>query len=382
MRALRRGLGSEPLAAGLLVITWSSGFIGAALGTAVSTAATLLMWRFIMLAVPLLAWRFLIKRRRLAPREIAVQALLGIFSQSIYLLSMFTAVQHGVTSGIVSLIDALQPVCASAVAGLILSERVSLRRWSGLTIGLLGVGIVISGDLGFRPGVPAWAYAVPFAGMVALTAATIIERKAGLRTPLPDSLAVQCGASAVFFTMLGLSTGQAVMPVSGRFWIAVGWLVVLSTFGGYGLYWIILRRHGVAYVSSLIYLTAPATMIWGWLMFGDQVSAVSGGGLAVCLVGVLPVRARRETASSPTSHVRLRVPRPAWESYTRVCERLGRDWADDLLAHMLGQISEYGDDNDLAVLGTRCGQTAINASYERPGAVIETFGSCPNGLRM
>lgn len=356
MHALRRGLSSDPLAAGLLVIMWSSGFIGAALGTAVSTAVTLLMWRFIMLAVPLLAWRFLIKRSRLAPREAAVQTLLGLFSQSIFLLSTFTAVQHGVSSGIVSLIDALQPVCASALAGLILSERLSLRRWSGLAIGLGGVGIVISGDLGLRPGVPAWAYAVPFAGMAALTAATIIERKADLRTPLPESLAVQCGASAVFFTVLGLCTGQAVMPASGRFWMAVGWLVVLSTFGGYGLYWIILRRHGVAYVSSLIYLTAPATMIWGWLMFGDQVSAISGAGLAVCLVGVLLVHVRRETAGSPMSHIRLRVPRPACEAYSRVCERLGRDRTDDLLAHMLCRISEHGDHTDLAALeaaGTR-----------------------------
>ncbi|MFI5526702.1 DMT family transporter [Streptomyces platensis] len=290
--------------AAAFVIMWSSGFIGAGLGTAVSSAVTILMWRFIAVAAALLTLQFAIKRHRLTPREIVVQSLLGLFSQSIYLFSMFGAVQLGVTSGIVSLIDALQPVCASALAGLVLSERASARQWGGLGVGLIGVTIVIGGDLGLRPGVPAWAYLIPFVGMVALTAATLIERKAKLHTSLTDSLAVQCGASAVFFTVVGLSTGQAAMPTDGQAWLAIAWLIALSTLGGYGLYWIILQRNGVTYVSSLIYLTAPATLIWGFFMFGDAISLVSGLGIAICLGGVALVHSqhsrRSEKAAEPS----------------------------------------------------------------------------------
>ncbi len=310
MNGLRAGMRSGPVVAGLFVVMWSSGFIGAAIGTAVSSAVTLLMWRFIALAVMLLTWQFVIRRRRLTPREIVVQALLGLFSQSIYLLSMFKAVELGVTSGIVSLIDALQPVCASALAGLLLSERVSARKWAGLAVGLLGVCVVISGDLGLRPGVPTWAYVVPFAGMAALTVATIIERKTDLRTSLSDSLAVQCGASAVFFSVIGLCTGQAAMSFRGQFWLAILWLIVLSTMGGYGLYWVLLQRHGVAYVSSLIYLTAPATMVWGFIMLGDRISLVSGLGLLVCVAGVALVQARSRTVDRPPAALE---PRPADE---------------------------------------------------------------------
>ncbi|MCM2579607.1 DMT family transporter [Streptomyces meridianus] len=298
MDGLRAGLKAQPVVAAVFVIMWSSGFIGAAIGTAVSSAVTLLMWRFIVVGVLLVTWQFVIRRRRLTLREVAVLALLGIFSQSIYLFSMFKAVELGVTSGIVSLVDALQPVLASTLASLLLSEYISLRKWAGLAIGLLGVGVVISGDLGLRPGVPTWAYAIPFVGMVALTVATIIERKANLRTSLSDSLAVQCGASAVFFTVVGLWTGQAPMSTDGQFWLAIAWLIILSTMGGYGLYWIILQRHGVAYVSSLIYLTAPATMIWGYVMFGDRISLVSAVGLVVCVAGVYLVHRRNSAATS------------------------------------------------------------------------------------
>lgn len=300
-KGLRVGLRGEPVIAGVFVIMWSSGFIGAAIGTEVSGAETILMWRFITLAVLLLTFQFVIRRRRLTRRELIVQALLGLFSQSVYLFSMFKSVELGVTSGLVSLIDALQPVCASAMAGLMLSERIPLRKWGGLFVGLLGVTVVISGDLSLRPGVPGWAYLVPFVGMAALTVATIIERKADVRIPLTDSLAVQCGASAVFFTLVGLWTGRAAIPTSGQAWFAIAWLIVLSTFGGYGLYWIILQRHGVAYVSSLIYLTAPATLLWGFVMFGDKISLISCFGILVCLAGIMIFHTSSSATGSDTS---------------------------------------------------------------------------------
>ncbi|MFF7092522.1 DMT family transporter [Streptomyces rubradiris] len=296
--------------AALFVVMWSSGFIGAGLGTAVSSAVTILMWRFIAVAAVLLSLQFLVRRRRMTPRAIAVQALIGLFSQSVYLYSMFSAIDLGVTSGIVSLIDALQPICASALAGLVLGERTSGRQRLGLGVGLAGVAVVIAGDVGLHTEAPAWAYLVPFAGMVALTVATLIERKARLETPLMDSLAIQCGASALFFSVVGLATGQAAMPTEAQAWLAILWLIALSTLAGYGLYWYILKRRGVTYVSSLIYLTAPATLVWGFFMFGDAISLLSAVGIAVCVAGVALVHSRHASDAAPLLE---EPPRPADE---------------------------------------------------------------------
>jgi drug/metabolite transporter (DMT)-like permease len=290
--------------AALFVIMWSSGFIGAGIGTAVSSAVTILMWRFIAVGAALVVLQFVIRRRRLSLREVAIQAAVGLLSQSVYLYSMFGAVDLGVTSGIVSLIDALQPICASAFAGYLLSERTTARQWLGLGVGLVGVGIVIGGDLGLRPDVPSWAYLLPFVGMVALTGATLIKRKTRLNDiPLMDSLAIQCGTSAVFFTVVGLCTGQAAMPTDGQAWLAIAWLIVLSTMAGYGLYWYILERRGVTYVSSLIYLTAPATLIWGFFMFGDAITLVSGFGIVICVGGVAIVHSQHSDTPSPVEEV-------------------------------------------------------------------------------
>ena len=92
------------------------------------------------------------------------------------------------------------------------------------------------------------------------------------------------------FTALGLGLGEAAPPGDGTFWLAVAWVIGLSTIGGYGLYWLNIQRGSVTRVSSLLYLTPPTTMVWALLMFGESIGVVAAGGLAVCLGAVLLVR--------------------------------------------------------------------------------------------
>lgn len=92
------------------------------------------------------------------------------------------------------------------------------------------------------------------------------------------------------FSAVGLATGDAAPPADGHFWLAVGWVIVLSTVGGYGLYWLNLERGSVTRVSSLLYLTPPTTMVWAFLMFGETIGALAAGGLGVCIAAVLLVR--------------------------------------------------------------------------------------------
>lgn len=67
------------------------------------------------------------------------------------------------------------------------------------------------------------------------------------------------------------------------------WLVVLSTFGGYGLYWLLLRRIGITSVNTLMFLIAPVTAVWGALMFGESFTPFTALGLAVGILAVVVV---------------------------------------------------------------------------------------------
>ncbi|MFH8989902.1 DMT family transporter [Streptomyces sp. NPDC017940] len=274
------------------VLTWSSGFIGAKLGAGDADAVTVLMWRFLPLAAVLALVAATVARsswRGLTARDLARQALVGALSQSGYLLTVYYAIQLGVSSGTTALIDGTQPLVAGALAGPLLGQYVSRTQWVGLALGLTGVAIVTTGDAAAGSGVPWWAYLVPFAGMLSLVAATFLDRRTRTEVAPFAALTAHCVTSAVIFTGLALAMGAAAPVAEVSFWTAIGWLVVLSTFGGYGLYWLILRRGGVTRVNTLMFLMAPVTALWGAAMFGEPFGAQTAVGLAVALAAVVVV---------------------------------------------------------------------------------------------
>lgn len=288
------------LSAGL-VLFWSSGFIGAELGTRHASADTLLMWRFIVASALLGGAWLLLRRRRLTRRALAEQSAIGTLSQGGYLGAIVWAVGAGVPAGTAALIAALQPLAAGALAGRLLGENVSRRQWAGLLIGLLGVALVVREDLSGPVTAPLWAYALPFAGMAALLAASLLERRA--RAPLSpaDALPVHVLTSALLFSAIALAAGRSAPPAEPGFWAAVGWVVLLSTIGGYGFYWLSLRRGGVTRTSALIYLTPPTTALWAYAMFGDAPGPLAIAGMAVAAAGVAAATAgTTRTAATAT----------------------------------------------------------------------------------
>jgi drug/metabolite transporter (DMT)-like permease len=292
------------------VLCWSSGFIGAKLGAGSASAVTILLWRFLPLAVVLavLAWVRRAAWRRLSRRAAARQVAIGVLSQSGYLLTVYYAIQLGVSSGTTALIDGVQPLVAGALAGPLLRQYVSRVQWLGLCLGTGGVVIVTladaSADAGAGAGAGAawWAYLIPFLGMFSLVGATFLEKRSRDRVDPVAALTVHCATSAVVFTALAVSTGAARPPAELSFWVAIAWLVTLPTFGGYGLYWLILKRSGTTWVNTLMFLMAPVTAVWGSLMFGEPFSAQTAVGLAIGLAAVVVVH--RGDASSSTVRAR------------------------------------------------------------------------------
>jgi drug/metabolite transporter (DMT)-like permease len=305
---------TDPLLAAAFVVLWSSGFIGAELGTSYAAADTLLAWRYAVAAG--LLWLAVAVRRRPVPRGApARQVLLGLLIQVLYLGGVVTGVALGVPAGTTALVAALQPLVVAAAAGPVLGEPTTPRQRVGLVAGLGGVALVVAGDIAPGPGtVPApwWAFLLPVGGMLALSAGTLAERR--LRPPESPlvSMALQSGAGAVAFVTAAALGGRLAPPAEPVFWVAVAWTVVLASFGGYGSYLLVLRRSGPLRVSALLYLTPPTTMVWAWAMFGQAPGALAGPGVALCAVGVwLALRtprdpARRRISGSSPCRRRLR----------------------------------------------------------------------------
>ncbi|MBB1024669.1 MULTISPECIES: DMT family transporter [unclassified Dietzia] len=294
--ALRRNAGH--LASVALVIMWSSGYVGAELGTRTGgTPLQLLGWRFSILGVLLLSVCLVLGVRLADRRAWARQAVLGLFSQAVFLFMIFEGVARGVDGGTAALIAALQPLLVATVAGRFLGERTTPVMWFGMLLGMAGVVVVVSGGLG-AGSAPWWAYLFPVAGMLSLATGTVLTQRLRPTETLLQAITMQSVVAAGALVAAMLLVGQGAVPADPDFWVAVAWLVFLSTLCGYVLYVFVTRTRGATVASVLLYLTPPTTMVWVWLMFGVPITLLAVVGMAVSAVGVVLVLRSRAGAQA------------------------------------------------------------------------------------
>lgn len=280
-----------PVLAGAgFVVFWSCGFIGARWGTEYTSAFDLLAWRYLVAGG--LAAAVLLKRRpQLTRGDLITHVVMAFLTQCVYLGLIFTGIDHGISAGVTALIGSLQPILIATVAGPLLGERVSLRQWIGLLLGLAGVALVVADDLG--AGNSALVFLLPLGGLLGLVTGTVWERRRKPTTNLLDVLCLQSLVSCLFFVVVTAAIGQLTVPHEAQFYGAVLWLVVLATGGGWGLYLVNLRLSGATRISGLLYLVPPTTMVLAFLMFGETIGALAVGGMVLCALAVLLITARQ-----------------------------------------------------------------------------------------
>ncbi|WP_073389257.1 DMT family transporter [Jatrophihabitans endophyticus] len=282
------------LLAVLLVVCWSSGFVGATLSTQVVPFDTALAWRTIVSA-GVLAVIALLRGERVSLADARRQLPLGLLVQVVYLGGVFAAAEAGVPTGTVALIAALQPLLVAGLAGRVTGTSPTPRQLAGLLLGAAGVGLVVAGDLG-TGAAPAAAFLLPVLAVAGLAAGTLLEGRWRPTTPLVSSLALQSGVAAVVFAAVAAGRGHLAPPPTAHFWWAVAWLVGLAALGGYGSYLLTVRRSGPTFASALLYLTPPTTALWAWAMFGQVPGPLAAPGAVVCAAGIGLFAGRRRRA--------------------------------------------------------------------------------------
>jgi drug/metabolite transporter (DMT)-like permease len=298
------------LAAIALVLCWSSGFVGAELGTREAPVDTVLAWRTLVSALVLGGWALLLGER-IDRSSLLKQVVVGLLVQVIYLGGVFAAAGAGVPAGTNALIASLQPMLVVAVAGRWLGEPSSRAQRVGLLVAAVGVGLIVADDLGGGSASPL-AYLFPVLAVVALASGTVLMRAWNPAGSLVTSLAIQSAVAATVFSTVAATGGRLDPPASGGFWFATAWLVVLSTFGGYGSYLLVVRRSGASRASTLLYLTPPTTALWAWALLDQQPGALALPGAVVCGIGVgLALRRTRQSVETEPAQSRVSCPEPS-----------------------------------------------------------------------
>jgi drug/metabolite transporter (DMT)-like permease len=278
-------------APGVFVLLWASGFVGAKLGLGYVEPLTFLSLR--MIAVVLLLAIIIALTRPKWPGAAGMvhSAATGIMVHGLYLGGVFVAIENGVSAGLAALIVSLQPVLTSTIANRWLGERVVARQWLGLALGLLGVYLVLYEKTAAGGATPFGWFSATVA-LVGITVGTLYQKRFGGGMDWRTALCVQYAAAGLLFCLGAFAFETRVVHWTPQFVFALGYLVVVLSFGGIWLFYFLIRRAAATRVVSLFYLTPPVTALMAWALFDERLVPLALLGMAICVVGVFLVNWR------------------------------------------------------------------------------------------
>ena len=133
----------------MVAALWGGTFIAGRILTQSLPLMTAAFSRFFIASILLIivAVKMEGKLPRLNREQILLTAVLGFTGVFLYNICFFGALAR-IPAGRTSLFVSLTPIVTAILAGIILSERLGLRRWMGIAVALLGAIVVITrGDL-------------------------------------------------------------------------------------------------------------------------------------------------------------------------------------------------------------------------------------------
>lgn len=289
---MRSFLSTNALLCLAFVFLWNSGYVAAEYVLPMAAPLTLLAWRY--WALVLILGGYLLATGRLTwpgCKRAGEAAVIGVLAHGTWLGCVLYALEEGVPAGIIALVVALQPLLTGIVSSRVVGEPPSVRNWTGLVLGFIGVGIAVGSRTTFSGEGTLLGHLLPFGSVLAITAASLMQRKLALQTnhtdlPLDQALFYQSLGTALAVTLPAICFEGLATRTNAAFFAGMAWLVVAVSLGAYALMWLLIRRLDATRVASLFYLGPPTTMLMTWAAFGDRIVLTDWIGLGLVAAGV------------------------------------------------------------------------------------------------
>ncbi len=275
----------------VFVVFWATGFVVARLSAGHVAPLWFLSLRFPLALVFMLVVALVQKSRWPAPLQAFHAMVAGAFLHGFYLATNYWAIAHGLPGGVAALIIGLQPLITAFMASAILGERVSLRHWLGLAVGLVGIALVLSPklDLAHSDGITPVTAGITFLGAVAIAFGTVYQKRFATGIDLATGGVYQYVGATVVVLVLASLTEPFYFDGSVQAWAALGWSVVVLSIIAISLLMVMIREGAVSRVSSLIFLVPGVAALMTYVLFGENLNWVQILGMVVCAGAVLTV---------------------------------------------------------------------------------------------
>ena len=160
----------------IFILLWSSAFITTKPIIDFSDPFAALSFRFFIVATGFYLFSVFSKQKILANlKNILPSISTGILFHGFYLGGVFYSISIGLPTGTAALIVTLQPVLTNALAGPILNEKITWKKWLGVFLGFVGASLVIGFDVGKT--LPTTGVIAAFISLISVTSATLWQKK-------------------------------------------------------------------------------------------------------------------------------------------------------------------------------------------------------------
>ena len=270
----------------IFIFLWSSAFITTKPIVDYSDPFAALSFRFFIVAMGFYFFSLFYKKKILVDaKNILPSISTGILFHGFYLGGVFYSISIGLPTGIAALIVTLQPVLTNALAGPILNETITWRKWLGVLLGFFGASLVLGFDIG--KSLPLEGIIAVVVSLIAVTCATLWQKKISNKLPLSVSNMYQAIGGFLFHLLIIIFFIQKpFISFSTTFVIAISHQILLVSFGAFSILMFLIKNNSASKTVSVFFLIPPTSAIMAWIFLGENLDPIDIFGFIVATLGV------------------------------------------------------------------------------------------------
>ena len=285
------GLAAMPA---IFVLLWSTGFIGAKFGLPYAEPFTFLFIRFVLTLLLLIPLALLMRIPwPSSPRLWSHIAISGFLVHGAYLGGVFYGIYLGMPAGLAALLVGLQPLLTAAFAGPLLGEKLTRLQWVGLSLGLIGICLVLGSKLeigeSLFDGFGISALLCVTAALMGISLGTLYQKRYCTTMPLLSGAVIQYLAAGVLLGSGALLFETRQVEWSSTFILTLAWLVLILSIAAILLLMALIKKGEASRVASLFYLVPPVTALQAWWLFDERLPLLGLAGMVIAITGVVMV---------------------------------------------------------------------------------------------
>ena len=270
----------------IFILLWSSAFITTKPIVDYSDPFSALSFRFLIVAFGFFLFSFYKKHKILLKKKYFIPSLAtGVLFHGFYLGGVFYSISIGLPTGIAALIVTLQPILTNALAGPVLNEKITWKKWLGVFLGFIGASLVIGFDIGKT--LPTAGVAAAFISLISVTLATLWQKKISNNLPLSTSNMYQAIGGFLFHLIIIIFFIQKpFIDFSTTFIFAISHQILLVSFGAFTILMFLIKKNSASKTVSVFFLIPPTSAIMAWVFLGENLNTIDIFGFMIATLGV------------------------------------------------------------------------------------------------